>query len=325
MTDIELRSIEHDRFLEMFSDPIFSGSFNVRIAGTEVPLKVDRREAPIMVIVFGGAIDRLKRPVPQFAGGRIDEYVNATVVRVADPSLRCDPTLAIGWYAGDRGFDTQRVLSELIRELANQCQAERIVFVGGSAGGFAALYYSWHVPGSVALVSNPQTNIERFHPWHRQNYRALCWPDLSADDVLSTVTTSDVVSMYRAGLDHTVIYLQSASDHFHIRNHLAPFLEAIDMEGQQRLLLRVGYWGGIKHALIPKTVWIPWLQAAVNASEVDANALQTAHAEYDARQMSDDIDQHQRTVTDCRLAARLAKAAAATVSKSAATLTESGA
>ncbi len=233
----------------------------------------------MLIFVFAGAIDRAKRGLPQFGGQFIRTYVPASVIGIADPSLSRAPNLSTAWYAGHEGFETQHLLPELLRRIAAACGAERVIFLGASAGGFAALYYSWCQPGSIAVVLNAQTDIERHHVRHRAEYRAACRPGLGKGDRLETAIVSSVVSCYAERFENTVVYLQNASDAMHVRNHFAPFLAAIDQRSHRRLLARLAYWGRAGHKPPPTHEWMAWLTAAIEAPSASAEDIQRTRGE----------------------------------------------
>src|SRR5262245_2525007 len=111
--------VDVERFLQHVACPTCAGVFGVQMAGGEIPFQVMRRESSVLVVTFAGAIDRRKYTLPQFGGARVDEYVSASVVGIADPSLARSPALTAAWYAGHEGFETQQLLPELIRRLVS--------------------------------------------------------------------------------------------------------------------------------------------------------------------------------------------------------------
>jgi pimeloyl-ACP methyl ester carboxylesterase len=201
------------------------------------------------------------------------------MIAIADPSLGVLSDLTTAWYAGHDGFETQKILPDLIRNVARACDAERIIFVGRSAGGFAALYYSWMIPGSVCLAINPQTKLDVYSVIDLYRHRA--WPNLDKSKSLSEVIVSDLVSCYAERFENTVIYLQSAPDYSHVRHHFAPFLAGIEVKNQTRLIARLGYWGREGHGVIPAQAWLAWLSAAVTAPTAEASDIQKERQEYD--------------------------------------------
>ena len=71
------------------------------------------------------------------------------------------------WY---RNADTPALI-ESLRDAGLFAQFRRVVFVGASMGGFAALAYSALVPGSVVLAFSPQTSLARHLARFDKRYR----------------------------------------------------------------------------------------------------------------------------------------------------------
>ncbi len=234
----------------------------VRLAGERVHLKVLPHPSSRLVFVFHGAVARDRKRIPQFA----DVFgVDATVVGVADPTLNLAPDLSVGWYAGHQGYPAQTHLTELFLEIQQALCATRPVFVGGSSGGFAALYFSHRIEGSVAVAVNPQTSIDRYMARWRQHYIGTCWPNLE-DRQLSDVVVSDLCSLYAQSFSNSIVYLQNCADFAHVRDHMAPFIASLPTKLLRRVALRVGFWGITGHsASIPKSAWTPWVRAALHA------------------------------------------------------------
>jgi hypothetical protein len=276
----DILHVDEETFLQHVENPTCARAFSVYVSGGETPLLVKRRKSPVLVITFAGAIDRSKLHPPKYGGKGLSAYLSTSVVGIADPSLSIFPSLITAWYAGHEGFETQQLLPGLIRRLAAACEAERVIFVGGSAGGFAALYFSWLLPGSIVIATNPQTDLDRQAVVPPDNYRTSCRPSLGEDERLSSVIASSVVSCYAERFDNTVIYLQNASDSIHVHDHFAPFLAAIDVAHQKRLLARLGYWGLDGHRQLPVHEWLAWLKAAIDSPSVAADDIQRTRGEY---------------------------------------------
>jgi pimeloyl-ACP methyl ester carboxylesterase len=287
----ETRHLTDTELVERLRQSAVTGVFNVQTHGGELPMMVTRRKSPVLIVTFAGAIDRKTLALPQFGGKFLDTYVPASVIGLADPSLALSPDLTAAWYAGHEGFELQQFLPAFLQQIADACDAKRVIFLGSSVGGFAALYYSWRFPQSIAIVTNPQTDIDRFYLRHRTVYRAVCRPSLPDNEPLSTVITSDLVSCYAKRFDNTVIYLQSAADPTHIRNHFSPFLGAIKIDNHRRLLARLAYWGREGHKQPPAREWLAWVKAAIISPSSEAEDLQRVRKEFTSQksEASDDL------------------------------------
>lgn len=249
--------------------------------GTQIQLQVSRRKNRRLLVLFHGAVTPERRHlVSEFNTPKLAQLVDANIVAVTDPSLGRSPTLTAAWYAGHEGFPAQRLLAKLFRQIQDRLKIERTVYVGGSAGGFAALYYSWVSPGSVAIAVNPQTGLTRHRTSHLHSYRTACWPTLEAESPLSSVIHEDLSQLYRKRVPNSVVYLQNSMDPFHLRNHFAPFVGAIrPADLTNKIVSDVRFWGKVGHSnSIPRQAWFDWARAALNASTTSAVDLLASHA-----------------------------------------------
>lgn len=184
------------------------------------------------------------------------------------------------WYAGSEEFPAQTIFADLFREVIDTGKFERVVFYGGSGGGFASLYYSSLVTGSIAVAAVPQTSMHRYNPVHIKRYMDGCWPSLKSAEELTERICTDLCAWYSVARPNTVIYQQSASDHTHTRNQLAPFLSEISRAPKSRFIVNSDYWGKLGHSgSVPVSASKPWLRAAFLSSTIEVDELlQTYHS-----------------------------------------------
>lgn len=263
-------------------DSLLSGSdapVQIDAGGLAVPLRFWRggAGAKVLIISFHGAIDRATREVPAFLP-HFAEFGDAChQLAVSDPSMLAAGCHAMSWYAGHQGAAVQPALLQLFKAVVAGLGVERVVYLGTSVGGFAALFYSWHHPGSLALVGNPQTRISDYYPRHVAAYRAECWPGLAPDAPLDSVICENVRTLYGTGVANHVIYVQNPTDSFHLFNHMVPFLAAIaGAEPRARIVVDVTYPGKPGHS----PAWPilkRWLQAAIVAPGWTPEDLHATH------------------------------------------------
>ena len=118
------------------------------------------------------------------------------------------------WY---RNPDTAALIIAL-REAGLFAQFRRVVFIGASMGGFAALAYLPLVPGAAALAFSPQSTLARkVAPFEkRYRYASRKW-DWSSPDHL------DAAEAGRLGAEVTLVYDPFVKeDHAHARRILGP-------------------------------------------------------------------------------------------------------
>ncbi|MES2846229.1 MAG: glycosyltransferase 61 family protein [Pseudomonadota bacterium] len=101
------------------------------------------------------------------------------------------------WY---RNADTPALI-EGLRDAGLFAQFRRVVFVGASMGGFAALVYAALVPGAAVLAFSPQSTLSRqiapFEARYRYGARKWDWTDAAYLDAAATPA---------AGHEVTVVY-----------------------------------------------------------------------------------------------------------------------
>lgn len=220
-------------------------AISIRYDAAFMDVLVENRGAATTVVCFHAAIDPTKTTLPVFIGRQLVEGVDANVVYISDPSL--DRGASIGWFAGDESRPFQEDLTSCLTHIFTNFHpdvpienlGEKAIFFGASAGGFAALYYSHRFPGSLAVVSNPQTHIGRYLEPQVKAYRKKCW---SSRKLSETTMTFDLVNEYGKGFDNYVVYLQNEKDELHYTQHYLPWSQAVAERPQQwRLIL--GDWG----------------------------------------------------------------------------------
>ncbi|RZT94251.1 hypothetical protein EV681_2669 [Advenella incenata] len=184
--------------------------------------------------------------LPSFSGYNLLEQVDASYVCINDPSLYLSDKLNLAWYLGANDIHAQTVIVQVLKKIIDQLKPSRLIFVGGSGGGYAAMYYSSFFSESLALPWNPQTDIFKFIPDSVTTYLRHAWNfDGSIEegkDYLQGIIETDLFSRYtkeNPSSSNYLIYLQNASDHHHIDAHLKPFLSNLGIS-QPTELTRVG-------------------------------------------------------------------------------------
>ncbi|WP_152345673.1 hypothetical protein [Brevibacterium sp. CFH 10365] len=243
----------------------------VPLNGADIHFKFIRApfdNAPL-VIRFHGAVKRDLRSLPAFQGNLKSFNSSAHQISISDPTMMAREGFSCAWYAGHEELDVQGALVQFIGSLRTALAPKRVVYLGSSAGGFAALYCSYFDPGSVALVMVPQTNLQRhFAPRAVSLYLEKCWSGRSLEEV-GEVACTDVTSLYEKGFDNTVVYVQSQGDFKHSALQLTPFMSACYNTGepeQEKLIVQSDYWGKPGHGgAVPMEGYSTWLRAAISA------------------------------------------------------------
>jgi hypothetical protein len=235
------------------------GIHTILAGGTAVELLVRAVPGAPIIIVFSGDIDRARHPdLPVFAGLAITQGLPATLISIADPSLSLSPDLGLGWYAGSAGLKLQALVPRIVAHLAKVLHATGMVFLGGSGGGFASLYYAVRFPASLSIVWNPQTDIRRYWRRHVARYGQSCfgYDDVGAFiEAMPQLIHCDLRRRFaRRYRGNAIIYLQNKSD-AHVGRQAAPFLKALrpgdpldwsqdqNLNAWEKLWLFLANWG----------------------------------------------------------------------------------
>jgi hypothetical protein len=213
------------------------GIQSIRQVDSVLDILVKSGAGDTVLVVFQGAVTyRASSSPPYFSGLRLQAATGFPLVSVSDPVYTMDATISAGWYLGSLYSPLQATLPYLLDRLIHEL-GERALFVGGSAGGFAALYYAAMCRSNVrALVFNPQTSLRYYIG---QDIEAVArvsfdWNGQGdAIEAINAVADTDVVAVYEnLEAPPMVTYMQNASD-WHVRSHAVPFcnLFGIDWDG----------------------------------------------------------------------------------------------
>jgi hypothetical protein len=225
------------------------------ILGSAAPIDFLVRLKPgrPLVISFHGSTprnDELKLPL--FTGLNIAGDLDASFVGVSDPALNLDPDLKLGWFAGCEGLELQKVLPPLLEKIVALSGSRDVICLGGAGGGFASLYYSARIPGSIALVWNPHTDILRYNPPHVAEYGKAAFGFDSYEAAaaqLGTRIDTELAAAYADRHDNRILYLQNNSDGL-VVTHMRPFLASLgaDVEPLHK--------GAKVNAIVTDDVWL---------------------------------------------------------------------
>ena len=210
-----------------------------------------------LLVFFTAAVRRTSTfKLPAFSGMTSIGRVNANILMISDPSLVINEEIFLAWYAGSENFKCQPIIGEILYHLSNVFGCEKTVLYGGSAGGFASMYYSTYIPGAISVSANPQTNIINYYERLVLLYLNTCFPSIMDEDlrkrILNTGIDYEVISHFLKS-QNKLIYMQNSSDHHHIKNHFRPFLKGLGIDYEEkkevvekisdRIHLVMGDWG----------------------------------------------------------------------------------
>ncbi|GAA2846662.1 hypothetical protein [Paenarthrobacter ilicis] len=236
-------------------------------------------ETAVVPVFFNGAVsDRESKVGPFFSGRKLAAAAGIGFIAVSDPSHNLDPSLGLAWYAGNKLQDLQNSLDAILRGIASRAERE-LLFIGGSGGGFASLYYGNRLSQKASvLVWNPQTSITEYNETFAKNYftRALGVGDeLHGVDwksvAKSKASTRGIQTEVLISRPRRLLYMQNGSD-WHTPVHAVPFLRGGHFEhagngifatDDNHQVWIANYGDG--HAPLPENILLVALQLMIDA------------------------------------------------------------
>lgn len=205
-----------------------TGSWRIAYPDSRLDLEFVRRGSDTLMVVLGGARSRrAPQPAPFFSGRRLGAGTGLSTLVISDPALHLSDGLLLGWYAGTARTPLEADLPRVVEALFAGSGARRLMLVGGSGGGFAALKLAAALTEAgievLALVWNAQTTIRRYKASARRDYARLAWGRAEGEE--DAFLDSDPRFRLapwsgRFGL----VYLQNVHDDLHLTQHLPRYL-----------------------------------------------------------------------------------------------------
>lgn len=205
-------------------------------------------EAPgdVLTVYFHGATDRTKFTMPRYERLRSMPSLGlGPVLFFSDPCLDLDSRMLLSWYVGTEERDLHREIAQMIDAYARRRGIEKVLIVGNSGGGFAALQLGAYLKGTRVVSFNPQIQIDRYVPRIAESaHWALFGRDTVSDDV-EQAPRMDLIKRYKQiAFDQDVLMIQNPGDDHHYKEHFIPFTSDFEESiGRNRLRTLTPYLG----------------------------------------------------------------------------------
>lgn len=201
---------------------------------------VDPRESDTLIVALHGALNRDVYTLPRFEWMATLQNRTESQLFLSDTALQSSNELKLAWYTGDAGDNLTARYAALVRSVAVQCGASRIILLGFSGGGFTALAMAPLIAGSLALSFSPQVSIGSYYRFFADAYSNALYPEYeSFEDVEAAfVQRLNLLELYRdPGVPTNFVYVQNSGDAHHMNNHYLPFRELTDARVGARFVL----------------------------------------------------------------------------------------
>jgi pimeloyl-ACP methyl ester carboxylesterase len=186
-----------------------------------------------LLVISHGALPRAKYSLPRFEWLASLEGRSENLMFLSDTALEPFDELELAWFTGDATDDLTRRYADLVNRAAEQLGADKVLFLGGSGGGFASLALASRYPGSRALVFNPQTNIQKYWLKSVRKYADHLFPQFESLNQLNQLSSrTNMVARYATdpAPETQIIYVQNDDDPHHVESHLLPFAATFGMQ-----------------------------------------------------------------------------------------------
>lgn len=219
------------------------------------------RGAAVTLVTFTAALPSTLETYPIFSGKQIASKLDVNRLAFFDAAGGSAESLPTFWHLRTKRVDSQRIILSTINKVLAQNAGRSLLFFGSSAGGFAALNYSSHFPGSAALVLNPRVNLLS-EPRHFERYAAKAFVGADPTRLVRTLPY-DMAKRYSLPRGNQVFYLQNLEDVNYVRHHYKHFVNAVD--GRPDVTYVTADWGN-GHVLPPLEAYMGPLRCLVSSA-----------------------------------------------------------
>lgn len=242
------------------------------------------KQSDVLVVSFHGAINRGKVALPRFERLATLKNLEVNSMYFGDPSLWLDSDISISWYTGWLGGSIQEKIATEVKRAATKLGCSKVIIVGDSGGGFAALQVSALLPDSVCVAFNPTTTLHNYfdggNPRRtnvQRNFLRVVLPHLiesSPEDFdtaadWSRLLSNDFSALHRYSQirKNWVILIQNIND-WHYKQHYFPFLAAAAKGNNLFRIQTMEYTGKRGHTSPSKELYESGIMAGLNFADV---------------------------------------------------------
>lgn len=218
----------------------------------------------VLTVYFHGATDRSRFSMPRYERLRTMPTLGlGPVMFLSDPCLDLDSRMMLSWYVGNEELDLHLALARMVEAYARHKGIEKVLLVGNSGGGFAALQLAAYLEGTRVVSFNPQIQIDQYVPRIATTaHWALFGRETVADDPVQA-PRMDLIERYRRiGFDQDVVLIQNPGDDMHHTNHFLPFQEAFHASSNAERLTSHTPYLGPGHRVPPPSEYLDYVREA---------------------------------------------------------------
>lgn len=176
-----------------------------------------------VLVTFSAAMPATGQTYPMFSGLSIARSLGVEWLGFSDPFYGISSDFGTSWHLGTEKINGTLLIRTVLNKLLGE--KKKLIFFGASAGGYAALYYSYLYPSSSVMVLNPRISLTR-PPIRFSRYSSVAHPGADPESLVAKLD-HDICSLYSIPVGNRVIYIQNTQDPEYFNNHYVPFREAV--------------------------------------------------------------------------------------------------
>ncbi|MDT0212631.1 hypothetical protein Q9R29_01930 [Rothia sp. ARF10] len=225
----------------------------------------------ILTIYFHGATDRSRHAMPRYERMRSFSQLGlGPVMFFSDPCLDLDARMILSWYVGTEEVDLHLDIARMIEAYARHKEIEKVLLVGNSGGGFAALQLGAYLDGARVVSFNPQIQIDAYVPRIAETaHWAIFGRNTVAGDEVHG-PRMDLIERYRRiGFDQDVVLIQNPGDDMHYQHHFVPFREAFLASPNAGRFTEHTPYLGPGHRVPPPDEYLDYVREAASRPSAD--------------------------------------------------------
>lgn len=226
------------------------GNIEIMHGGHPIHVNWQDRGLGTTLVLFTAAVKKTVTTVPVYSGRRVAADLAANVLMISDPTLKASTEVTLAYYAGSTNHpNLQADLTSIIGSLT---RGHRVIFFGGSGGGFPALEQATRFPGSTVFLLNPLTHVNLIKRGSTITYFKHAWKRKPPADPNDVRFVNSVIDAYSHPVDTQVLCIYNSRDDFHIKEYWQPFLDALHPENRVETLwptLGEGHTGPTKQSM----------------------------------------------------------------------------
>lgn len=233
--NVPVISSRHGEWPNYFPDEDFIHSID--FGQLVLPLYVGEKFGNALFVSFHGATDRMTNSLPRFERLRsLRALEMGSVMAVSDPSLDLDGGMILSWYVGNENINMHREIAEAIKKHALRQDVDRIILVGNSGGGTAAIQVGTYLKNALAIAFNPQVVVNDYVPRLRDRaYWATCGVERAFDDCDVEQRFNVIKRLDKTRWSSSVHVVQNLGDKHHVDYHYNPLRKAAERFGATRI------------------------------------------------------------------------------------------